>query len=185
MIISLTNQQIEAFRTQIITIYWDAFIQPPYNKSEAEISDFAQSLPNHMGREAFRFVGAFESSLEQIVGFAYGYASTSGQWWYENVKQVLSMQAASEWLENSFQFVELAVSPKVQGLGIGGRLHDHLLSDLAYDRAVLSTMQANTIAYHLYRTRGWVVLRENYFFPGVERSYQIMGLELMQGDKAT
>jgi ribosomal protein S18 acetylase RimI-like enzyme len=80
-------------------------------------------------------------------------------------------------LEDSFQLVEIAVDPQVHEQGIGGGLHDHLLRGLGHKRAVLSTLQAATAAHHLYRTRGWVVLHENFIFPGVERRYRIMGLE--------
>jgi hypothetical protein len=34
------------------------------------------------------------------------------------------------------------------------------------------------VAYHLYRKRGWVILLDEYFFPGVTRPYRIMGLNL-------
>lgn len=175
--VSLTTQHIETWRAQITTLYRDAFSPPPYRKAEAEISDFDQSLPAHIAREGFHFVGALDNHQEQLVGFAYGYTSTAGQWWYEHVKQALPMLAASHWLENSFQLVEIAVDPKAQGQGIGGRLHDHLLGGRPQARAVLSTLQAATRAEHLYRTRGWLILCEDFYFPGVDRPYQIMGLE--------
>lgn len=151
---------------------------PPYRKPEVEVADFERSLPIHMERAGFRFVGAFESYSDKLVGFAYGYTSKPGQWWYENVRQGLSNQAASEWLENSFQFTEFAISPQFQGQGIGGRLYDSLFNGVDGDRAVLSTLQADTVAHHVYASRGWVTLRANFLFPGVERLYQIMGLEL-------
>ena len=87
---------------------------------------------------------------------------------------------ARNWLENNYQFVEIAVDPLFQGQGIGRRLHDQLLEGLDYRRALLSTLQADTVAHALYRTRGWIVLCEDLFFSGVPRRYQIMGLELKQ-----
>ena len=79
---------------------------------------------------------------------------------------------------NSFQFAEIAVAPKAQGQGIGGLLHDHLLNGLPYQKAVLSTMAAETNAYWMYHKRGWEILVEEMVFPGVARPYRIMGLEL-------
>jgi GNAT superfamily N-acetyltransferase len=176
-ILTLTNPQIEALHSQIVAIYRAAFTVPPYNKPEAEVAAFARALPTQLDRAAFRFVGAFEPDTRRLVGFAYGYTSAAGQWWYETVKLALPEPAASYWLANTFQFVEIAVAPQAQGQGIGGRLHDHLLQGLEHDRAILSTLQAETVAHHLYRARGWVTLRQDFFFPGVERRYQIMGLE--------
>jgi GNAT superfamily N-acetyltransferase len=183
--VELTNQQIKALLTQIVAIYRDAFILPPYRKPETEIADFARSLPNHLDRDGFKLVGAFERDPEQIIGFAYGYTSAAGQWWYEHVKPALPQPVAAEWLDHSFQFAEIVVSPQVQGQGLGSRLHDDLLSGLRHDRAVLSTLQAETVAHRLYRKRGWVVLRDGFFFPGVDRRYQIMGLELKPSSKET
>lgn len=180
----LADHQIEAHRTRIVAIYRDAFLPPPYNKPEAEVVEFARWLPRHVGREAFRFVGAFEGGSEQLVGFAYGYASAAGQWWYDVVRPALPGTMAAPWLADSFQFAEIAVDPRVQGRGIGGRLHDQLLRGVRQERAVLSTLQADTVAHHLYRRRGWVVLRQDFFFPGVARRYQIMGLELKPGSQA-
>ena len=145
----LTNPQIEALHPQIAAIYRDAFVLPPYQKPEAEIENFAQTLLRQLDREDFRFVGAFAGSPERIVGFAYGYTSTAGQWWYEAVRPALPKLIASQWLENSFQFVEIAVAPRVQGQGIGTLLHDHLLCGMRHGRAILSTLQASTVAHHL------------------------------------
>jgi GNAT superfamily N-acetyltransferase len=170
----LDNQQVEILQTQIVAVYQDAF---PY-KPEIEVADFIQSLPVHMNRADFRFIGAFDGDQGQLVGFAYGYTSQPGQWWYEQVKAALPVQIAAEWLDNSFQFAEIAVSPSFQGQGIGGRLYDDLLKGLWHHKAILSTLQAETVAHRLYRNRGWVVLRENLFFPEVNRPYQIMGLEI-------
>lgn len=174
----LTNQQVKTFRDQIVSIYRDAFSVPPYSRGEPEIASFAQSLPRHMGREAFCFVAALEGNSEQMVGFAYGYTSARGQWWYENVRKALSPPVAAEWLANSFQLVEIAVTPQAQGRGIGSLLHDRLLGQVRHEKAVLSTLRAETVAHRLYQKRGWVILLESFFFPGVGRPYRIMGLDL-------
>lgn len=173
----MSKRQVKVLLTQIVTIYRNVYTLPPYRKPQAEIIDFENSLPIHLEREAFRFIGAFEGNPEELVGFAYGYTSQAGQWWYDHVRSELPEATASHWLENAFQLAEISVNPEFQGRGIGSRLHDQLLRRIRHPRAILSTLQADIVAHHLYRSRGWVVLRENLFFPGVERRYQIMGLE--------
>jgi ribosomal protein S18 acetylase RimI-like enzyme len=180
-IMTLTDQQIETLQFQIVAIYRDAFGRLPYNKPEAEITEFAQSFLNQLDRDGYRFVGAFDSDSERLVGFAYGYDITAARWWCEYVKPALPEEVAFTWLEDSYQFVELVVDPRYQGRGIGSRLHDELLREVPQDRAVLSTLQGQTAAHRLYRRRGWIVLREDLVFPGVDRRYQIMGLELKRG----
>jgi ribosomal protein S18 acetylase RimI-like enzyme len=176
--LTLAGPQIEALQSRIVAIYREAFTPLPYNKPEAEIDEFAQVLPTQLDRAGYKFVGAFGGNPERLVGFAYGFACIPERWWYQQVRPGLRRDIAEAWLQGSFNFVEIAVDPQFQGQGIGGRLHDALLADLPYSRAVLSTLQADTAAQRLYQRRGWGVLRENFFFPGVERRYQIMGLEL-------
>ena len=178
LLLTLTGPQIEAIKPRIVEIYREAFTPPPYNKPEAEIAEFAQALTTQFDRQGYKFVGAFEDETERLVGFAYGFACIPERWWYQQVRPGLPEQITDTWLADSFNFVEIAVDPQFQGQGIGGRLHDHLLAGLPYPRAVLSTLQADTIAQRLYRRRGWVVLREDFLFPGVPRRYKIMGLEL-------
>jgi GNAT superfamily N-acetyltransferase len=174
----LTPSQILSLHPDIVTIYRAAFTPPPYSKPEEEILDFSATLPTQFERAGYRFVAALDDSSGPIVGFAYGYAVSAARWWLEHVKPALSGPVAQEWLENSYQFVELAVHPRFQGQGIGARLHNALLLDLPYPRAVLSTLQAETAAHHLYSTRGWIVLCQDLFFTGVPRRYQILGLKL-------
>ena len=123
-------------------------------------------------------VSALEGKTDPIVGFAYGYANTPDQWWHEQVARAVPTSMVAEWLMNSFRLVEIAVTPEVQRQGIGGLLHDHLLNGLPYQKAVLSTLAAETSAYWMYRKRGWEILLEYMRFPGVTRPYRIMGLEL-------
>jgi GNAT superfamily N-acetyltransferase len=175
---ALTGQQTEALKDRIVSVYRDAFGAPPYCRGEAEVADFARSLPQHVKREGFRISAVFDRGTDEVIGFAYGYANTPDQWWHEQVAKVAGPAMVTEWLVNSFRLVEMAIIPQAQGQGTGGRLHDHLLRGLAYQKAVLSTMAAETRAYRMYLRRGWVVLLSEIRFPGVERPYRIMGLDL-------
>ena len=139
---------------------------------------FAQSLPQHVGKEGFRIVVALEDPTEQVAGFAYGYANTPDQFWHEQVAKAVGPRMVTEWLTGSYRLVEMAVAPEAQGHGIGGLLHDRLLSGLAYRKIVLLTMAAETNDYWLYHKRGWRVLLDGLPFPGVPRAYRIVGLEL-------
>ncbi|MEJ2305320.1 MAG: GNAT family N-acetyltransferase [Anaerolineales bacterium] len=174
----LTSQRVLADLDQITDVYREAFRPSPYHKREGEVVAFARAFPEHTQREGFRFVAASESDSDCILGFAYGYTTHAGQWWNDSVANALKSQIAEQWLLYTFQLAEIAVRPKDQGHGIGGRLHDHLLNGLPHRRAVLSTLATETVAYRLYHKRGWVILLDDYSFPGVTRSYRIMGLNL-------
>ena len=181
---SLTGRQVETFHDQLVAIHRDAFTIHPYCKEEAEVVDFAQSLPRHVEREGFHAKVALDDETKQVVGFAYGYANTPDQWWHQEVAKAVQPWIVTEWLSGSFRLVEMAVTPGAQGRGLGGLLHDHLLRELSHRKAVLSTMAADTNAFWLYEKRGWRVLLDDHLFPGVTRPYRIMGFELSKDTAA-
>jgi ribosomal protein S18 acetylase RimI-like enzyme len=158
-----------------VGIYREAFSGPPYNRQEREVVEFARALPMHTERPGFRCAAAISPEDGSVVGFAYGYYSLPGQWWYDNVAAALGRERAREWLGDAFQLTELAVRPASQGQRLGSGLHDVLISSAPTDRAVLSTLDSPTRAWDLYRRRGWEQLLGDYHFPGVPRPYAILG----------
>ncbi|HZW04404.1 MAG TPA: GNAT family N-acetyltransferase [Anaerolineaceae bacterium] len=165
-------------RGEIVEVYRLAFAQPPYYRTEVDAVAFSETLLRHVNREGFRSVIAVDDSSGRLDGFVYGYTSRPGQWWYDVVTRGLSPEFTEEWITGSFEIVELAVRPEAQGQKLGSGLHDTILQGLPHHRAVLSTMDAETVAVLLYRSRGWMRLIDNFQFPGVRRPYQIMGLDL-------
>ncbi len=177
----LTPAEVEAARAGFREVYQLAFSLPPYSRDVGVADGFASSLVRHVDRAGFRALVAREHDTGQIVGFAYGYATSEGQWWHEQVARALDPDQVARWLEGAFELVEFAVTPRAQGQGLGSLLHDGLLRDLPFPKAVLSTMQSETVALRLYRQRGWVTLLENFIFPGGARNYLIMGKALGEG----
>jgi GNAT superfamily N-acetyltransferase len=174
--ILLSAAQVTVLADQFSAVYRAAFAGPPYHRQDGEAAEFRRVLPRHAERPDFRCVGALNVDSGEIVGFAYGYRSLAGQWWRDNVAHALDRRVANEWLSDAFQVVEIAVTPAHQGRGLGGALHDHLLIDLPHASAVLSTIDAKTVARHLYLHRGWQEILTGFRFPGVARPYTIMGL---------
>ncbi len=174
----LTPAEVEAARADFRDVYQMAFSLPPYSRDAGVADGFASSLVRHVARDGFRALVAREQDTGHIVGFAYGYASGAGQWWHEQVARAMPPDQVERWLVGAFELVEFAVAPRAQGQGLGSQLHDGLLRELPYAKAVLSTMQSETVALRLYRKRGWVSLLQNFIFPGGARNYLIMGKDL-------
>ena len=175
-IVFLNTKEIKAARKQIVSVYRAVFTLPPYCEDEAEAPSFAGRLLDHAQRRGFRCCVARQD--DQIVGFAYGFTATPGDGWWENVAERLTDEAVETWLMDCFAFAELAVIPSAQGRGIGGQLHDALLSGLPHRTAMLSAFQGETPALQLYRQRGWVTLLCDFAPPGSEHPYVVMGLQL-------
>jgi len=184
-LIAFDSRQVLARQQEIVQVYRQAFWGPPYNKAEDEVAEFRASLPHHVYRAGFTFLAALDG--DRLAGFAYGNTPRPGQGWHDHVRDALPEAHYRAWLPGSFQLAEMAVAPDCQRQGIGRRLHDSLLAGVPHERAVLTTMTAETTAYHLYRSRGWIVLLEGHYFPGVARPYSILGLDLrswrLEGDR--
>lgn len=117
-------------------------------------------IKRHTGYKGFRGYVAVDKG--DIMGYAYGYSSLSGQYYHELLTKHLSSDDSDGWLDNCFEFVELAVHPKYRKRGIGARLHDQLLKDLPFERAVLTTQTNNWPAISLYRSKGWVIISDSF-----------------------
>lgn len=114
----------------------------------------------------------------QVVGFAYGYRSTAGQWWHDCVSRGLAKTAYDAWFRDCFEIAELHVSPHSQGRGNGRQLLTALLHELPCATALLSTPEVageNSRAWHLYRSFGFVDVLRHHHFPGDQRPFAILG----------
>lgn len=128
-------------------------------------------------RTGFKVVAAVDAS-DAIAGFAYGYIGDRGQWWHDFVREHLDADTANEWLNGSFEVVEVAVDPKYQGQGLGKQLITKLLCDVAANTAVLSVRVDNKTARQLYEKLGWKPIHEGIVFPGYSNAFAIMAVRL-------
>lgn len=182
-IVELDRAQVIERQDDLVNVYRDAFTPPPYEKGENVVRQFHSTLDRHVKNEGFRCVAAMVAASGRFCGFGYGYTSRKGQWWHDQVVRQLDARTVDLWFSDAFEIVELALQPQMQGLGIGGRLHDRLLEPVPHCTAVLSTLDAETRGLHLYQNRGWRIIRNGFIFSGVREPYLIMGLRL-KGDGA-
>lgn len=113
-----------------------------------------------------------------LVGFGYGYTTTPGQWWHDLVKRALGKELAPLWLTDAFELSELHVLPEYQGLGAGRDLLLGLAGGIPHTSMLLSTPDADTRAFRLYRSLGFQELRRHYLFPGDARPFAVLGARL-------
>ena len=117
-----------------------------------------------------------------LVGFAYGFHGSGGQWWHDVVRRaatsVLGARAADDWFGDSLEIAEVHVLPGYQGRGTGLAMMLRLTAGRPERSAVLSTMDANTRARRLYHGLGFTDLLTGFEFPGTDLPYAIMGAPL-------
>jgi ribosomal protein S18 acetylase RimI-like enzyme len=116
-----------------------------------------------------------------LVGFGYGYTTAPGQWWHDLVRRALPARVGEQWLYNAFELSELHVLPSCQGSGVGRRVLTELAASIPHSAMLLSTPDADTRAFRLYRDLGFVDLRRHYLFPGDSRPFAVLGARLPLG----
>ena len=163
-------------RDQVVDVYNRAWSETPFHPGAANIRTFGDRMLQHAGNPDFGLCVAVEQST--AVGFAYGYGSVPGGWWRQSVAAHLKSGDGLKWLDDCFEFAELAVAPEYQRGGVGGLLHDGLLDGIQQSTSLLSTQKANTSALRFYEARGWVVLNDWMVFSNRVEPYVIMGLDL-------
>jgi GNAT superfamily N-acetyltransferase len=123
-----------------------------------------------------------EGARPLLVGFAYGFHGSGGQWWHDVVRRAatstLGARTADDWFDDSLEIAEVHVRPGYQGRGTGLAMMLQLTAGRPERSAVLSTMDANTRARRLYRGLGFTDLLTGFEFPGTDLPYAIMGAPL-------
>ncbi len=144
--------EAQAAAEELLEVWYRAFSGAPYHVERSELSGVRRFFLRHVATPGFRLVAAF--SQGRPVGFAYGFPRSPGEDWTEEVSASLAPGLRRRWLSNAFGFVEIAVEPRYQGIGVGSLLHDRLLATADEPRAVL-TVHAHAPAARFYARRGW------------------------------
>ena len=114
---------------------------------------------------------------DRVVGFAYGFSSTAGQFYKSKLESVLEDKEIHSWLSDCFEFVEMAVLPEFRRQGIASTLEARLLDKAPHQTSVLTTGTANEEARFLYEKLGWESVKEAEVVPA-EDPLLIMGKRL-------
>jgi hypothetical protein len=102
-----------------------------------------------------------------MVGFGYGYVSKPGQWWHELASRRHRPQAGSVLDDRRLRALRAARACRpTRGNRIGRRLLLQLAEGLTNRTLVLSTPDADTRAFRMYRSLGFVDLPRGHIFPG-------------------
>ncbi|HEY3632694.1 MAG TPA: GNAT family N-acetyltransferase [Jatrophihabitantaceae bacterium] len=175
---SWTGPQLAERLNEAMAIYVVAMNYPSYAGAQRSVT--AQGHTSYAGfacRAALRADG-------RLVGFGYGYTSTSGQWWHDLVRRAVTDEIAADWMHDAFELSEMHVLPHFQGGGIGRRLLTSLAGGIPHDAMLLSTPDTDTRAFRLYRSLGFVDLVRQHRFPGDARPFAVLGARLPLGGPA-
>jgi GNAT superfamily N-acetyltransferase len=130
-------------------------------------------LPAHAALDGF--VAVVARSGEDPVGLAYGYRGERGRWWSTQMERALAPRQRREWLGEWFEVVEIAVRPDHQGRGIGSRVHDRLLEEAGWPRALLTARADDPDVRAFYERRGWRAVKVGVRLGGGDQAWALYG----------
>ena len=163
----------------IAELYCRTFLSAGFSYEEKE--NAVKNIIKHAHYAGFKGLKA-KNEKGNIIGFSYGYTSLSEQFYRQKIAAQLSEKEINTWLTDCCEFVELAVSPPYKRIGIASRLHDLLLGDINHKTAVLTTAIENTPAIHLYRKKGWELIKKDAAVISKEHLQIIMGKTLLRNE---
>ncbi|MGG3648883.1 GNAT family N-acetyltransferase [Bacillus wiedmannii] len=140
-------------------------------------ADMVERIRRHIGYTDFKGIVAINDENE-VIGFTYGYRSLEGQYYNQLMREVLNREQVDQWLEDCFEFVELAVDPQYQNEGLGTKLHNELLEGISNRTSVLTTQINNEKARSFYERLDWVDVLEPFHPSKNDVPYVIMGKAL-------
>lgn len=140
----------EAALADAVALYRTVYAEAPYNESEADFSDFADSLPRRAQAPNFRLVIAREHA--GAVGFAMGHDLAAGTTWWDGALTPLPPEVTSEYDGRTFAVIELAVLPDYRRQGYAHALHAHLLAGVRAKRATLLVLPDAIAARQAYES---------------------------------
>jgi GNAT superfamily N-acetyltransferase len=171
-VVEWDRDELERRRDELLDVYAEAM-----QVSTAAARARRPIVSAHLDRPGLRAVGANDDD-GRLVGVAYGYLGTPGQWWHDQVSAAMPAELAATWLTGAFEVCELHVRPPLQGQGLGRALLELLLAGPPSHTAVLTTPDRETRARVFYRGAGWVDLVRGLMFPGDPRSFAVLGKKL-------
>lgn len=136
-----------------------------------------ERLLKHRSYNGYRGLVMY-SDKDEVVGFAYGYTSLPGQYYHELLSKEFDSKEYQKWLNNCFEFVELAVHPRFRKMGLGKELVTQLLEGAPNKTAILTTQSDNEPARALYGSLNWTLLKKTFYPHDLNHPYVIMGKEL-------
>lgn len=143
-----------------------------------EIAIRRQIVLRHLACPGARALGATSVADGRLVGFVYGMPNDRSHWWSSVVQPYVRREGNDTWLDDSFVITELHVLPPFQGRGIGRRLITEITDTATEPRSILSAIDGDSPARHLYRSLGYRDLARPVHFPSAARPYAVMGAPL-------
>lgn len=134
-------------------LYGQVYAEPPYDKSDADVTSFAATLPRRVASPGFRL--ALAHIGDAPVGFTFGHQlRPDTQWWFGAVDP-LPRDIVTERPGRTFAIIELGVRRRHRRRHVARALHTALLEGRAEERVTLLARPDAQAAQRTYAAWGY------------------------------
>lgn len=148
-------------------VYAEAFAEPPYRESAADVALSFQRFRALARRPAFCAALARDTEGEP-VGIAFGHPLEADTDWWDRLETPVTERMRREDGRRTFGLLELAVRAAWRGRGVAGRLHQSLVTAAPVERVVLNVHPDSDTALRVYRSWGYRKVGEGRPAEGVD-----------------
>ncbi|TDC18526.1 GNAT family N-acetyltransferase [Streptomyces sp. 8K308] len=146
-------------------VYAEAFAEPPYLKTSADVAANARRFRSQCRKATFRAALAITGDGAP-VGIAYGYPLSASTGWWDRLTTPVSDGVRRENGGRTFGLIELAVRAPWRRRGIARRLHDTVLNGASEQRVLLNARPDVPAAQAAYRSWGYRKVGEAHPWDG-------------------
>lgn len=151
----------EAFRL----VYAEAFAEPPYNETEADVSAAFRRFRSQARNSTF--AGVLATTVDgEPVGMAYGFRLAPQAVWWDQLTEPVPEDMRREDGRRTFGLMELAVRAPWRRQGIAHLLHNTLIGGTDAERVLLNVHPDNKVAAAAYRAWGYHKVGDAHPWPG-------------------
>lgn len=135
-------------------VYAEAFAEPPYNETEADVAATFRRFRAQTRKRTFRAALA-HTEEGGPVGITYGYSLGPNTEWWDQLTTPVSDDIRREDGHRTFGLMELAVRTPWRGRGVARRLHKAVLIGIDAERVLLNVHPDSEAAHAAYRSWGY------------------------------
>lgn len=152
-------------RADLARIYAAAFAQPPYRKTEADVTANFARFDRQTTRPGFRAAIAHDAHGTPLA-MAYGHTLSAATGWWSTLIDPVDEQTRHEDGARTFGLFELAVHPDHQRQHLATAVHATLIEDLPHERVILNARPEATAAIAAYTSWGYRPIGRNIPWTG-------------------
>ncbi|MGC4866393.1 GNAT family N-acetyltransferase [Micromonospora sp. DT53] len=142
------GQDAARFFGPLVDLYECVYAEPPYEEGPDQVARFGDRLPEEADRPGFVLVTVTVDS--SLVGAAYGWTMSAGDWWSRaDADPPAEIRAAAK-----LAVMEWIVHPQRRSEGVGAELMRRLLADRPERYATLAS-DPRSRARKVYARNGW------------------------------